>query len=529
MKSVLRHVATIALTLIAAWSTGILEKLPSVGQTWLALGNTTRFEPQRAEDGFRIVLSWLENDRSGDDTRNVARAFTNVEGVTLVRSARIVAASGASDEWTDSMHNSAHRVLDDWNADLAVVGLVKRPGEILSLWFVPRSSTGTLGRGDTPYRLEDVTLGADFHDDLRAQLTAAALAAVAPLADNEALGRVLEEGLRDAADKLSKLLDGRTIRKSERRAALYLVLGDALATIGERERGNERLEQAVAAYLAALALYDRERWPLRRAQAQHNLGNVLFFLGERESGTERLERAMDAYRATLDEFTPERTPQLWAMAQVNLCRAFGILGHRQRDSVRVERAVRACRDALDGLNPDQRPLVWAMAQNNLGNALAILGKWERDSERLRLSLDAYDAALKETARERVPIGWARTQHNIGIVRFRLGTLERSPVRIEEAIDAFHDALGVLTPERSPRAFATTQHHLGDALSLLGRWAKDTELLDDAAAAYRAALEEIDTDATNPVRNLVLKKLQRVLGRLHVQDAGPAPVSTETQN
>ena len=85
--------------------------------------------------------------------------------------------------------------LKDWNGDLAVAGLVKKSGQALSLWFVPRSGAGTLGREDQPYQLEDVTLDADFHDDLRAQLTAVALAAMAPLTDSEVRGRVLEKGL----------------------------------------------------------------------------------------------------------------------------------------------------------------------------------------------------------------------------------------------------------------------------------------------------------------------------------------------
>ena len=105
-------------------------------------------------------------------------------------------------------------VLEDCNGELAVVGLVKDSGKVLSLYFVPRSGAGThrregtLRRAELPYRLEDVTLGEDFHDDLRAQLTAMALEAVAPLADTETRGRVLEQGLTDAAKKLAALVEG---------------------------------------------------------------------------------------------------------------------------------------------------------------------------------------------------------------------------------------------------------------------------------------------------------------------------------
>ena len=41
---------------------------------------------------------------------------------------------------------------------------------------------------------------------------------------------------------------------------------------------------------------------------QMNLGNALQTLGERESGTARLEEAVAAYRAALEERTRARVP-----------------------------------------------------------------------------------------------------------------------------------------------------------------------------------------------------------------------------
>ena len=75
-------------------------------------------------------------------------------------------------------------------------------------------------------------------------------------------------------------------------------LGTALARLGEREIGTGKLEEAVAAYRAALQERTRERVPLGWAMTQNNLGNALRVLGERESGTGKLE-AVAAYRACL--------------------------------------------------------------------------------------------------------------------------------------------------------------------------------------------------------------------------------------
>ena len=80
-------------------------------------------------------------------------------------------------------------------------------------------------------------------------------------------------------------------------------LGAALAALGNRESGTERLEQAVTAYSEALKERTRERVPLDWAATQNNLGAALAALGNRESGTERLEQAVTAYTEALKERT----------------------------------------------------------------------------------------------------------------------------------------------------------------------------------------------------------------------------------
>ena len=76
---------------------------------------------------------------------------------------------------------------------------------------------------------------------------------------------------------------------------------NALQKLGERESGTARLEEAVAAYRAALEENTRARVPLEWAGTQNNLGTALWTLGERENGTARLEQAVAAYRAALEE------------------------------------------------------------------------------------------------------------------------------------------------------------------------------------------------------------------------------------
>src|ERR1700688_4700796 len=95
-------------------------------------------------------------------------------------------------------------------------------------------------------------------------------------------------------------------------------LGTALSTLGERETGTARLDEAVVAFREALKERTRERVPLEWAATQNNLGTALSSLGARESGTARLDEAVVAFREALKEYTRERVPLQWAAIQNNL-------------------------------------------------------------------------------------------------------------------------------------------------------------------------------------------------------------------
>jgi hypothetical protein len=60
-----------------------------------------------------------------------------------------------------------------------------------------------------------------------------------------------------------------------------------------------------------------------------NLGNALAKLGSRESGTARLEEAVAAYRAALEEMTRAVAPHWHDIAQQNLAQCFALLEQRR--------------------------------------------------------------------------------------------------------------------------------------------------------------------------------------------------------
>jgi tetratricopeptide (TPR) repeat protein len=74
-------------------------------------------------------------------------------------------------------------------------------------------------------------------------------------------------------------------------------LGMALRSLGEREGDPARLEQAVAAYRAALQERTRERVPLQWARTQTNLGTALWSLGKRAGQLHLVKEALEVTRA----------------------------------------------------------------------------------------------------------------------------------------------------------------------------------------------------------------------------------------
>ena len=247
----------------------------------------------------------------------------------------------------------------------------------------------------------------------------------------------------EIAIELSRLVLTRA-QGPDQRGAGQNNLGAALTTLGERESSTALLEQAVAAYRAALTEWTQDRVPLDWAMTQNNLGNALKALGERESGTVRLEEAVAAYRAALTERTRDRVPLDWAMTQNNLGNALRALGELESNTPRLEQAVAAYRAALTERTRDRVPLDWAMTQNNLGNALAALGELESGTAQLEQAMEAFQAGLIEFVQDRVPLHWARSQFNLSTVEIAFFDKTAGPAHLDRAEQHVRAALEVFT-------------------------------------------------------------------------------------
>lgn len=97
---------------------------------------------------------------------------------------------------------------------------------------------------------------------------------------------------------------------------------------------------------------------------QNNLGNALQALGERQGDTVRLEEAVAAYRAALSERTRERVPLDWAKSTASLGVAHAWLAERTGDVQKAQTALSQIELALATARKsgDRRHVAYCAAQ-----------------------------------------------------------------------------------------------------------------------------------------------------------------------
>ena len=122
----------------------------------------------------------------------------------------------------------------------------------------------------------------------------------------------LQLAYRSAASKYAEAAAVVVPSDTEQQWGFLLSQAGELYKQGDEFGDNDALIEAINAYHRCLALTPRSKRPLDCATTQHNLGDALRALGEREAGTARLEEAVAAYRAALEERTRELAPLPWA-------------------------------------------------------------------------------------------------------------------------------------------------------------------------------------------------------------------------
>jgi tetratricopeptide (TPR) repeat protein len=205
-----------------------------------------------------------------------------------------------------------------------------------------------------------------------------------------------------------------------------------------------------------------EAFPPDWAMSQNDLGTA-YSMRIRGEWADNLEDAIAAFEAALTIYTREAFPQDWAMTQNNLGNAY-CMRIRGEEADNLERAIRAYKSALTVFTREAFPQDWASTQNGLGNGYRMRIRGER-ADNLERAIAAFEAALTIRSREASPQDWAGTQNNLGNDRIRGEQADN----LEHAIAAFEAALTVLTREALPALHLMTQRNLGNLQFVRENW------------------------------------------------------------
>jgi tetratricopeptide (TPR) repeat protein len=168
-----------------------------------------------------------------------------------------------------------------------------------------------------------------------------------------------ELNYRQAAELFKEAADGVPVGSAheDKRIGYLTREADALYRQGDEFGDNDALSATIGRRKQLIELTPRERVPLQWAMTQMSLGTVLRVLGARESGTQRLEEAVAAYRAALEEWTRERVPLDWASTMTELGYTRFYLGDFTGAALNLQEVVvNGTDDAYQRLS---RPRSWA--------------------------------------------------------------------------------------------------------------------------------------------------------------------------
>jgi hypothetical protein len=198
--------------------------------------------------------------------------------------------------------------------------------------------------------------------------------------------------LNEAALVLTNaLMSAQSQRNTRQWVTAQLTLGAALWTSAVREGRNERLEQAVAAFLLAAEFASPELvW--ESAFAQQAAGDILFATWQRTQSSDALLRAIASFSAASNTLRSSHPTLEWALIQHKLGVALSDLGFQRGDPRTLSEAADVYRSALTAFTIESTPMYWAIAQHNLGTVLANLGQLQGSVRAFEASLDAFRAA-----------------------------------------------------------------------------------------------------------------------------------------
>ena len=395
-KPIVILVLVLCVTCLVSWQSDKTSKFLGVPEfvAWLERWPIPQADPTR----FSVMVAHLQNDTTRGQEQLIVEALKGFEGVQVLLLDRTIPLEGpVSEEMQKQGRESALRFLKKSGASVVIWGTVLVQGDrrVPKLFWTASGVREPKSRRYDAPRVEDqLRLPELMWSDLSEILGLLVASSASKFTAKE--GHYVADRLPFFINCVRRLLsesEGRPGWDADARGFTRLIVANALTVLGDRDRKNEVLQEAVAAYREALKERTRERVPLVWAATENNLGDALSVLGEREKGTGRLEEAVAAYREALKERTFDRVPLDWVVTQGTLNNALTGLADGQSGTGRLQEAVVGYDEAMKEPIHDRLPLDWAMTQCSLCNALTMCGEREKGTGRLQEAVGSCKAAL----------------------------------------------------------------------------------------------------------------------------------------
>ncbi len=161
-----------------------------------------------------------------------------------------------------------------------------------------------------------------------------------------------------------------------------------------KDRAEERLEEAVKEWRAAVESISKAAMPQEWAALQTRLGAALYRLDLLTGDTELLREALQALQAALQVHTRAEAPQRWAEVMHLIAQVLEVYGDQLKNPEVLKRAIDACQSVLEVRTRDRTPLAWAATRNTLGSALFLLDRHSGGVNHLLQAMDVLEEALE---------------------------------------------------------------------------------------------------------------------------------------
>ena len=459
---------------------------PSPQRAFLALKNFLTRRPSAGER-VRFILGWLDNDYSGINTLSVSTKFAEIEGIELRRSARMVSASGAADEWRATMRRKGKDLLRAWHADIAIVGRVDKDGDAVSLWFVSSGDNDTLAdTTSNPYSLRLNRLPDQFVDDLIVQIQALVLTLAIPKAKDDSRRQLGLQQLKAAVPKLESLF--RTFTSSRERISLSKVYVLAQSSLGEWLGEAERLRAAVEKAREVTEGSGIDIGADELLMTRVNLARTLYVLGEREADQGCIAEAINLLEGALEGVDHVEQASLAAGIEGIAANALRVLAHLERNPDHLHRAASLLDSALEVHQRQGEADFVAISRNNLGLVHLDIALASKERAPLEHAISLFDSASRTARQENMPTQWAMTQNNTGQVYEVLAELGLGSdvTQLERSRDHYRKAVRGYSRTETPYHLASAKTNLARVLTRLGALGGSVDYLDQAVECLEDA-------------------------------------------